>query len=93
MAEMKILKTKKIPMRMCSGCRESKPKSELIRVVRTPDGNIIVDKTGKVSGRGAYLCKNEECFKKSVKSKALSRALEVNIDDEVLLALQKEING
>lgn len=78
---------------MCSGCRESKPKSELIRVVRTPDGNIIVDKTGKVSGRGAYLCKNEECFKKSVKSKALSRALEVNIDDEVLLALQKEING
>ena len=57
-------KTKKIPMRMCSGCRESKPKSELIRVVRTPDGNIVVDKTGKVSGRGAYLCKNEECLKK-----------------------------
>ena len=80
-------------MRMCSGCRESKPKSELIRVVRTPDGNIIVDKTGKVSGRGAYLCKNEECFKKSVKSKALSRALEVNVDDSVLLALQEEING
>lgn len=87
------MKTKKIPMRMCSGCREAKPKSELIRVVRTPDGNLIVDKTGKVSGRGAYLCKNEECFKKSVKSKALSRALEVNIDDDVLLALQKEING
>ena len=87
------MKTKKIPMRMCSGCRESKPKSELIRVVRTPDGSIVVDKTGKVSGRGAYLCKNEECFKKSVKTKALSRALEVNIDDEVLLALQKEING
>ena len=87
------MKTKKIPMRMCSGCRESKPKSELIRVVRTPDGNIIVDKTGKVSGRGAYLCKNEECFKKSVKSKALSRALEVNVDDSVLLALQEEING
>ena len=87
------MKTKKIPMRMCSGCRESKPKSELIRVVRTPDGNLIVDKTGKVSGRGAYLCKNEECFKKSVKSKALSRALEVNVDDSVLLALQEEING
>ncbi len=87
------MKTKKIPMRMCSGCRESKPKSELIRVVRTPEGNIIVDKTGKVSGRGAYLCKNEECFKKSVKSKALSRALEVNVDDSVLLALQEEING
>lgn len=87
------MKTKKIPMRMCSGCRESKPKSELIRVVRTPEGNIIVDKTGKVSGRGAYLCKNEECFKKSVKSKALSRALEVNISDDVFLAIAKEING
>ena len=93
MAEMKILKTKKIPMRMCSGCRESKPKSELIRVVRTPDGSIVVDKTGKVSGRGAYLCKNEECFKKSVKTKALSRAVEVNIDDNVFMALEKEING
>lgn len=87
------MKTKKIPMRMCSGCRESKPKSELIRVVRTPEGNIIVDKTGKVSGRGAYLCKNEECFKKSVKSKALSRALEVNISDDVFLVIAKEING
>ncbi len=87
------MKTKKIPMRMCSGCRESKPKSELIRVVRTPEGNIIVDKTGKVSGRGAYLCKNEECFKKSVKSKALSRALEVNINDDVFQAIAKEING
>lgn len=87
------MKTKKIPMRMCSGCRESKPKSELIRVVRTPEGNIIIDKTGKVSGRGAYLCKNEECFKKSVKSNALSRALEVNINDDVFLALKKEING
>ena len=87
------MKTKKIPMRMCSGCRESKPKSELIRVVRTPDGSIVVDKTGKVSGRGAYLCKNEECFKKSVKSKALSRALEVNINDDVFEAIAKEING
>lgn len=80
-------------MRMCSGCRESKPKNELIRVVRTPEGNIVIDKTGKVSGRGAYVCKNEECFKKSVKSKALSRALEVAVEDSVLLALEKEING
>lgn len=78
---------------MCSGCRESKPKNELIRVVRTPEGNIVIDKTGKVSGRGAYVCKNEECFKKSVKSKALSRALEVAVEDSVLLALEKEING
>lgn len=87
------MKTKKTPMRMCSGCRESKPKSELIRVVRTPEGNLVIDKTGKVSGRGAYVCKSEECFKKSVKSKALSRALDVTVEDNILLALEKEING
>ncbi len=87
------MKTKKTPMRMCLGCREMKPKLELMRVVRTPDGSIVLDKTGKVSGRGAYVCKNEECFKKSVKSKALSRALEVQVEDDILLALEKEING
>lgn len=87
------MKTKKIPMRMCSGCREMKPKIELLRVVRKPDGSIVLDKTGKISGRGAYVCKNEDCFNKSVKSKALSRALEVTVEDEVLLALSKEING
>lgn len=93
MTETIILKTKKIPMRMCSGCRESKPKAELIRIVRTPEGKILIDRTGKVSGRGAYVCKNEECFKKSVKSKALSRALDVQVEDEVLLQLEEEIHG
>lgn len=87
------MKTKKIPMRMCSGCREMKPKIELLRVVRTPEGKILIDKIGKVSGRGVYLCKNEECFNKSVKSKALSRALDAQVEDEVLLQLKKEING
>lgn len=87
------MKTKKIPMRMCSGCREMKPKMELIRVVRTPEGKILIDNSGKVSGRGAYVCKNEECFNKSVKSKALSRALDALVEDEVLLQLKKEING
>lgn len=87
------MKTKKIPMRMCSGCREMKPKIELIRVVRTPEGKILVDNSGKVSGRGAYVCKNEECFNKSVKSKALSRALDAPVEDEVFLQLKKEING
>lgn len=87
------MKTKKTPMRMCSGCREMKPKKELIRVVRTPEGKIMVDNSGKVSGRGAYVCKNEECFNKSVKTKALSRALDVQVEDEVLLQLKKEING
>ena len=87
------MKTKKTPMRMCLGCREMMPKLELMRVVRTPDGSIVLDKTGKVSGRGAYICKNKECFNKSVKSKALSRALEVQVEDDILLALEKEING
>ncbi len=87
------MKTKKIPMRMCSGCREMKPKIELLRVVRTPEGKILIDRSGKVSGRGAYVCKNEECFNKSVKSKALSRALDAQVEDEVLLQLKEEING
>lgn len=87
------MKTKKTPMRMCLGCREMKPKLELMRVVRKPDGNIVLDNTGKISGRGAYVCKSEECFNKSVKSKALSRALEVQVEDNILLALEKEING
>ena len=87
------MKTKKIPMRMCSGCREMKPKIELLRVVRTPEGKILIDRIGKVSGRGAYVCKNEECFNKSVKSKALSRALDAQVEDEVLLQLKEEING
>lgn len=87
------MKTKKIPMRMCSGCRESKPKADLIRIVRTPEGKILIDRTGKVSGRGTYVCKNEECFKKSVKSKALSRALDVQVEDEILLQLEEEIHG
>ena len=86
------MKTKKTPMRMCSGCREMKPKIKLLRVVRTPEGKILIDKTGKISGRGAYLCKNEECFNKSVKSKALSRALDTQVEDDVLLQLKEEIN-
>lgn len=70
-----------------------KPKIELLRVVRTPEGKILIDRSGKVSGRGAYVCKNEECFNKSVKSKALSRALDAQVEDEVLLQLKEEING
>ena len=80
-------------MRMCSGCREMKPKAELIRIVRKPDGELVLDKTGKVSGRGAYLCRSEECFNKSVRSKAIQRALDTPVEDEVLLALKKELNG
>jgi len=83
---------KKIPMRQCLGCREMKPKKELIRVVKTPDGSISVDLRGKVSGRGAYVCRSKDCLKKATKSKALERNLEVAIPDEVYesLVLQME---
>ncbi|MDR2502684.1 MAG: YlxR family protein [Oscillospiraceae bacterium] len=66
---------KKIPLRQCLGCREMKPKKELLRVVRAPDGAILLDPRGKASGRGAYVCPDETCLKKAVKSRALSRAL------------------
>ena len=73
---------KKIPMRMCVGCREMKPKKELLRVVRTAEGEIAVDRMGgKMSGRGAYLCPQEACLKKAKKSKALEHALEKQMDD------------
>ena len=86
-----MVKNKKTPMRMCAGCREMKPKQELVRVIRTPEGTVRVDTTGKASGRGVYVCKNEECLKKSIRSKALSRALEVPVGEEVLEALAGEI--
>ena len=81
------MKTKKIPMRMCLGCREMKPKRELVRIIRTPEGEIRLDTTGKASGRGAYICRSAECLKQSIKTRALSRAF------EVLQALEKEIHG
>lgn len=83
--------TKKIPMRMCTGCREMKPKKELIRVVRTAEDGIKLDLTGKLNGRGAYICKNKECLLKAQKSNALSRAFETNVSAEVYASLEKEL--
>ena len=74
---------KKIPMRQCLGCREMKPKRELLRVVRSPEGEVSLDTRGKKPGRGAYVCPNADCLKKAVKTRALSRALETEIPDEV----------
>jgi predicted RNA-binding protein YlxR (DUF448 family) len=74
---------KKIPLRQCTGCREMKPKRELIRVVRSPDGAILLDFKGKSPGRGAYLCNNNECLKKARKSKALERSLDTSIPAEI----------
>lgn len=82
---------KKIPMRSCCGCREKKPKKELVRIVRSPNGEVFVDATSKMAGRGVYICNNPECLKKAEKSKALSRALECEIPSEVIERLQGEI--
>lgn len=84
------MKTKKVPMRMCVGCREMKPKRELIRVVRTETG-AEVDKTSKAPGRGAYLCLNEACLKRAVKTHALERALESKIDESVYERLHEQL--
>jgi hypothetical protein len=84
---------KKIPMRQCLGCREHKPKKELVRIVHAPDGQISLDLTGKANGRGAYVCRSVQCLQKAVKSKALSRAFGAEIPEEVLKRLEEEIEG
>ena len=84
---------KKIPQRQCMGCRERKAKRELIRVVRTPEGEVKLDFSGKLNGRGAYLCPQSECLKKAIRSKALDRSLEVTIPEEVYERLQKEMEA
>ena len=84
---------KKVPMRMCVACREMKPKKELIRVVRTPEGEIFADETGRKNGRGAYLCRAEACFNKAVKTRALERALEQPLSEEAAAYLRQVIFG
>ena len=84
-------KVKKVPQRQCTGCGEGKPKRELIRVVRSPEGEISIDFTGKKSGRGAYLCPSDKCLKKALKTKKLSRSLECEIPEEIYDALAEEI--
>ena len=86
------LQQKKIPMRQCLGCREMKPKKELIRVVRSPEGVISLDFRGKANGRGAYVCPNPACLKKAIRAKALERAFETAIPEEIyaLLTAQME---
>ena len=84
---------KKIPQRQCMGCRERKAKREMIRVVRCTDGSVNLDFSGKMNGRGAYICPDPECLKKALKSKALDRSLEVTIPEEVIDRLQKEMEA
>ena len=84
-------KQRKIPQRQCVGCRTMKDKKALIRVVKTPEGEIVLDITGKKSGRGAYVCPEAECLKKARKSRALERAFELAIPDDVYDALQAQM--
>ena len=82
---------KKIPMRRCTGCGEMKSKKEMIRVIRTAEGEILLDATGKKNGRGAYLCFSAECLEKAVKSRGLERSLKVPVPQEVYENLNKEL--
>ncbi len=84
------MKNKKIPWRQCIGCREMKPKRDLLRILRTPEGELLLDDTGKKNGRGAYLCRDIQCFAKARKSKALERSFQMGIGQEIYERLEKE---
>ena len=84
---------KKIPQRQCMGCRERKPKREMIRVVRCTDGEVRLDFSGKINGRGAYICSDIQCLKEAQKAKSLERSLEVPIPEEVYERLSAEMEG
>ncbi len=86
-------KMRKIPQRMCIGCRNMKNKKELIRIVRTPQGHIQVDTGGKMPGRGAYLCPDAQCFNKAIKSKGLEKALDKTIPTDVVAIIEKQIES
>ena len=86
------MQKKKVPMRKCTGCGEMKPKKELVRVVRSPEGEIFLDLTGKKNGRGAYVCRDAQCLKKAQKSKRIERAFECAIPDEIYARMEQELN-
>ena len=82
---------KKVPIRTCIGCNEAKPKRELIRVVKTAEGDVSIDFTGRANGRGAYICNNVDCLEKAVKTRRLSRAFSMQIDMQIYEDLRKTI--
>lgn len=85
------MKVRKIPMRRCVGCMESKPKKELMRIVYSPEGELVLDPTGKANGRGVYLCLKEECIEKARKKRAVSRGLERDVDSQQLEKVFEEL--
>ena len=86
------IKQKKVPLRQCLGCNEHKPKKELLRVLRTPEGEILLDFTGKKSGRGAYICYDIKCLKKARKSKRIDSNLGVDITEEIYDKMERELD-
>ncbi len=82
---------KKIPLRKCIGCNDMKDKKSLIRIIKTPEDDIILDDTGKQNGRGAYICKNSDCLKQAIKTKGLDRSFKMNISKEIYDRLDKEL--
>ncbi len=84
---------KKQPLRQCTGCGEMKPKAELVRVVKTPDGKVQLDRSGKLNGRGAYICRDPECYKKAVKAKRLERSFSMPIPESVSEQILKELEA
>jgi len=87
-----MIKSKKVPLRMCISCREMKPKKELIRIVCEEDGTISMDHTGKKNGKGAYICDDIECFKKAKKTRSIEKTFGKPVDNELLLKMEEYIN-
>jgi predicted RNA-binding protein YlxR (DUF448 family) len=88
-----MARVKRVPQRVCVGCGQTKSKKELMRIVRTPDSQIKIDTTGKLSGRGAYICCNTDCLTVALNRKKLERALQIELPQDVILALKKNISG
>lgn len=84
---------RKTPLRMCMGCGEMKPKSELVRIVRSPEGEVSLDTTGKKPGRGAYLCRNADCLNAARKKRRAERALDVQIGEDIYQTMEKELSS
>jgi len=92
MGGKKGMRMKKIPLRQCTGCNRRKEKKDLIRIIRTPDDEIVVDLTGKKNGRGAYICNSTECLQLAKKKKSLERSLKTAIPEEVYQEIAKEMD-
>ena len=88
-----MAQNKHIPLRKCTGCQEMKTKKEMLRILRTAEGEILLDISGKKNGRGAYVCRSRECFEKAVKNKGLERSLKIKIPEETYESLKKEIES